>query len=613
MRKWSAVLIALPIGVYVLYVVAIAALLNTSLFAALTDMTDSGETHLRFENATSFIPGKIRVGKLRVLVREPDVELDVDLEGAVVNLDLRALTEKRVRVISLRVDETTVAIRKKVPPPEVEKVGSVAEHERAALAEERRRLANRWTIEVERVELPNIPSIRLEKKELRGKMAIAGAFMLQPGTRAEVYPSRFTVADGNWNDEVTGIQLTSEARIHRFHKARVSGSEVFRYLDARVEGTAKASGLELLNVTLRSLGDYGFGSGEANLAGALEIRKGKIQRGSAIRAERSTIRVSAPSFEFSGKGHLEWKAGSDDSSALHAEISEAKTDVRLGGNRIHGTIKKVVADARILGLDLTSAFTGLSGRLRLVDGRLASGPMAEGTEKFRYQFKARLGGEITAVAGDYPDNEAAPKPSVFTVEIVESKFALPKLGTIEGLGRVAFTVRPVDFRDGRAEFPRLRIDYRGELDGKYPLALAWVSTRANRVFATKKSKVERWEGNGRMKIEDFNGVLSYLSDTDRISGLVRVGLHATEVRGSLDWTISPRETRVTVHDLDSNGIWSGAGTLISEKSPDGSAFETRARFEGKILGFPVGVGVEGSEVDVKLLSGGKPPSDTKRP
>lgn len=612
MKKGLKIVVAIPIGLYVLYVAAIAAILNTPIFGLITEMTDPGKTHLRFESAYSFVPGKIRIGKIRVLVREPDVDLDVLLERAQVSLDFGALAKKRVRITSLLVDETTVAIRTKAATDE----GIVASdplEAPSALARERDRLENRWTIEVERVDLANLLWVKIDEDELRGRMAIAGAFLLQPGAQAEVFPSRFVITDGNWNGDVTNIRLSSEVRIHRFKKARVSGSEVFRYLDARIEATAKTSGLQLLNITLRSLGDYGFGNGEANLAGNVEVRSGKIMGGSAVRAEKSTIRMSAPNFEINGKGRIEWKTdASGEYSTLHARVSDAKADLRIGRNRIQGSVREVIADAKILGLDLPTPFTGLSARLRLRGGRLLSAPLPRsGTNKFRYSVKARLGGELTAVAGEYPDDSFVSKPSRFTVEIDESALAIPKLGTIYGDGRIAFTVRPIDFRDGRVEFPRVRIAYRGELDRKYPFALEWVSTRATRVFATRKKNEERWEGDGRMKIEDFNGVLNYLSDSDRISGIARAGLHATEVLGSFDWAISPLETRVKIRHIDSNGSWSGSGTLVSERNAADSSSETHGRFDGKVLGFPIGVGIAEGDVEVNLSPGEENQSEAK--
>lgn len=604
-------------GVYLSYVAGIALLLNTPLFARLAEMSDPGKTHLAFDRAWSLVPGTIRAAAIRVLVREPDVEIDVELRRARIDLDFGALRTRRIRVTSLRVDETTVAIRKKNPPPDAERIASVREYAQAQLSEERRRLAERWTIDVERVDLRNLPWVKLEEKILRGRMEITGAFLLQPGTQAEVYPSRFTIADGNWNGEITGLRLESEMRIHRFRKSRVNGSEVLRYLDARVSTTAKASGLQFLNVTLRSLSDYGFGDGEANLAATLEVRSGKILPGSEVRADRSTIRLNGPRFDASGKGRLEWKAGKDDDSTLRAEIADAKAEVRFGRNRVEGSVRGIVADVRILGLDLTSAFTGLAGRIRVRDGAFTSTP-AEGSDEspgaFRYSARARVGGEIAAIAGNYPKKgRTLARSSSFAVALDESTIVVPAFGIARGRGRITLAVHPIDFRKGSVDFPRLTVRYRGVLDGKYPLDLAWSSSRVNRLFDGKGPEGDRWRGNGRLRLGNFDGLLKFLADTDRISGLTRLGLHATEVRSAVDWEIAANEARLTVHELDSNGIWSGFGTLVSAKPSVGAPSETRGRFEAKVFGLPVGIGIADKAVEVKLLSGASRPAGTKRP
>jgi hypothetical protein len=590
LRTFLKFIVGIPLGLYGVYVLAIALVLNTPIFPKLAQMTDPSTTHIDFVGAWSFVPGTIHFQTIKVLIREPDIELDVLLHHSLVKLDFKALLHKRARITLLNVGETTVDIRTKNAPAVHEQIGSVADYTRAKLTEEASRLAERWTIDIEKVELPNIPYVKLADKVLRGKMAIFGSFILQPGTQCEIYPSRFTIENGNWNDEITQIHLNSEVRFHRFMKARVSGSEVLRYVDAHLEGTAKTKGLGFVNITLRSLGDYGFGDDAAELAAKIDIRAGKIREGSSFQTEHSRIHLSGPRFDVTGNGGIAWLATGYDSSTLHASIDRANTDVRVGSNRITGTVRQVFADANLVGLDLTSAFSGLSGRLRVIDCRLESSPVrTTETDGLAYRFKAAVNGELSAIAGDFADDEGLPKPSRFTVDIDDSSVTVPKLGTVTGGGQVAIAVRPVDFRAGRVDLPQVQFGYRGQIDGKYPLVVGWKSLRASRIFGTEKMPDEGWQGSGKLKIADFDGILKYLSDTNRISGLVKVGLHATDIRSLIDWKIAPTETKLTVRDVDSNGIWSGSGTLTSEKSASGGPTQTTGDFHAKVLGIPINI------------------------
>jgi hypothetical protein len=51
-----------------------------------------------------------------------------------------------------------------------------------------------------------------------------------------------------------------------------------------------------------------------------------------------------------------------------------------------------------------------------------------------------------------------------------------------------------------------------------------------------------------------------------------------------------------VNDLDSNGIWSGRGSLLSEKEPDGDSKVTGV-FRGKLLGVPVNIDIGKADDD----------------
>lgn len=615
MKKWQKILIGIPVGIYLSYVFAIVIFLNTPIFREVTEMSDDAKTHIELVGAWSLFPGTIHAAIIKVLIREPDVELDVLLHRTRIDIDLQDLLRKQARMPFLHVGETSVAIRKKTAPREARENRPVEVIVREALLQEQERLARRWTISIERVEMPNLSSVKLGGGTLRGKMAIRGSFMLQPGTQAEIYPSSFTIEEGAWNDEITGIQFKSTVQIHRFMKASVSGSEVLRYLQGHLEGNAKANDLRFVNVTLHSLGDYGFGKGDANLSGHFDIRGGKILDGSALRAERSEIQLEGPRFDVAGKGELDWRAnGATNSSTLHAEVHDANTTIRFGGNQIRGSVHRIEADAKILGLDLTNAFTGLSAHLRVEDGRIEGHPIGKiPADRVAYRMKARIGGELSAIAGDYPDFAGLPASSHFAVDLDESNAVIPKLGTIDGAGRVAFKIRPIDFRRGRADLPELNVHYRGQIDGKYPVVLGWTSTHAGRVFGSKNSADDRWEGNGILKLSEFNGLLKYLSDTDRISGLMKTGLHATVVKTVVDWKIAPLETRLNVHDIDSNGIWSAFGTIVSTKPSEDAPAEFSGDFKAKVLGLPIEIGLAGKEVKVKMLSGGKTAADTHRP
>jgi hypothetical protein len=553
-------------------------------------MTDDQKTYLTLDRAWSLIPGTLHAAAIHVNVREPDVELDITLRHAKLAFRFRPLFHQRVEIPYLRVGETTVAIRKKTPPVEkAEPIESPAEKNQRIAAEELLKLRNRWTIEALHIELPDLSEIEFGKKRLRGRMSIAGGFMLQPGTQCEIFPSRFNVDEGTWDNEVSNIHLNVLAQFHHFWKPWLSGSEVFRYLDAHLDGTAKVNGLEFLNVTLRSLGGYGFGSGNANLKTAIDIRGGKILGGSHLHADRSTLRLRGPRFNIDGRGELDWRAEKKgDFSRLHVGLAHAKTEIHLGSNRITGSARKISADAKLFGLDLLSAFSGLSAHLRVQGGKVTSVPTTrDSADAFRYRATGHFDGEIGVVAGEYPDGITLPKPSGFVLHIDGSKVKIPGFGTVTGNGTVSLSLKTVDFRAGRADLPRVKIAYRGEIDAKYPFTLDWTARNASRFFNLNSNDGDLWRGNGILRVGEFQGILDYLRAKKEISALERAGLTATKVHMGLAWDISPGNLHLDIRDLDSNGIWSGSGTVVSEKANDGAPAKTTGGFNGKVLGFPV--------------------------
>jgi hypothetical protein len=585
-----------PLAAYLFYVAAIAATLNTSLFSKITGMENPEETNLTFSAAWSAIPGVIHVRDIRLSVREPTVDIDIDLRGAVVHIDLLRLFDRRVLISELKVEETRVALRMKSEP-------AIAESNPTdPKLEEARRLKERWKIEIAKVDLNHLSTLSFDENHLEGDMAITGAFMLQPGTQCEIFPSHFLIRNGKWNDEIHEIQLDSGVQIHHFMKADVSGSEVFRYLDAKISGSARAENLNLLKITMRTLNDYGFDKTSGKISSEITVRGGELQAGSFLHTEPTEIRLGSPRFDVVGSGEILWDVPKGTTySLLTAKIQNAKTKIRLGQQEIAGSVATVNAEAKLYGLNLEDAFNGITARLKLMGGNIGVNTKDHGqNDEISYSLKTRIEGEISAIAGNIPKDSPPSNPSAFTVILDSISTEIPEIGLLSGKGRITLAVRPVDFRNGSVKFPKLKVQYSGKIEKKYPLVFEWNARETSHSFATAKNTKEFWRGSGILRFEKFSGILDYLSESDRISGVLRTGLSATEVQTPLEWGISKKDTWLRIEDLDSNGIWSGFGSLFSEKAAPGEDAKTRGTFKGKLLGVPIGVRLDPKGFHVKL-------------
>jgi hypothetical protein len=407
---------------YGIYTLGLIVLLNTPLFSHLVDMVDTDHTYLRFDRAWSIVPGTIHARTARLRVREPDVDLDVDLHHVRIHFGFRGLFRREVRMALIHADETSVDIREKIAPAsEVLPPGAVA-------IEEKRRLAERWTIVAERVDLPRLSRVGYESNLLLGEMSVAGSFFLQPGTRCEIYPSTFRIADGNWNDEVVKINLEAQVRFHRFEKMHVAGSEVIRFIDARIEGGGVAK-------TFRT-GAFLYTSPSAPLTTRIEVLAGKPLPGSFATLAESPFRIGIPSLELTGTGNVEWKVDPSSNATL--------------------------------------------------------------------------------------------------------------------LGRI-----------------------QGHVDGKYPYDISWNAPD----FSPS-------HGRAKVDVRSFSGLLDYLRDSKRITAVQRRGLGATRVRALVAWDKTDTGTRIRLREIDSNGIWSAAGTVTATEKKSGDGEKFRGRFDAKILGIP---------------------------
>ncbi len=591
-------LLLLPVAIYVVYVVAVAAILNTPLFAQLTGMTDEKATHLKFSMAYSFIPGKIHVGKVLLALREPGVDLDVHLRGSEIDLELEALTRKELRIRRLDTPRMHVLLRTKKAPKE-----KAADRKEISAEEEKHRQATRWKLWITGIDLRGFEAIEFDQRKLEGEIRIQGGFFLQPGTIAEIFPTSLTVREGRWNGDIEKISLDLLASFDRFAGPRTDGAEVFDYLDAKVSGTGVAQSLDLLNLTLRTLEGYTFGKTQAaNLKTEILVKKGVIQPGSHFRAEKTEVRFDSPTFDFVGTGDAIWEVGEKpDESELRLELTNAKTEIRLSEKQtLKGSIRRVSGNARLRGLTLADPFSGLAGKIRITDGNVSVGTdrPAKGAAKStdaEFALAARLRGELTAIAGKIESNWIPRGRSNLKVWIDRSRIAIPDLGIIRGNGLVAVSVKPIDFRTYEAEFPSLQFDYSGKIADQYSFDFRWRSNRSTRRFPSAGDRPGNFEGQGLLEISKVNEILKFLSDSDKIPKLAAVALGATEMRAAIEWDFTEAEKWLRTKEVDSNGIWKGWGAVIFTDQ------ETRGAFEGRVAGIPIGIGLGGPDVRFKLL------------
>lgn len=591
----------LVMGLYLFYFFVVALFLNTPLFTKVTGMSDPELTQITFQNAWSIYPGRLYSGSVVVAIRDPNVSSRILLENANILFDFGKLFKREVNIQSLHVRKTDVFFHMKTPDEKQNHRAKYSKPEDAikpSEIEEAQMQNEGWKIIIAGIDLAQVDAIRFDDQKLSGQISVAGEFKLHPKVSAEVGPAVLRIRDGKWNEDLTSIQAEAKVRFLPWSVIRTSGPGIYENLDAEIQGTATAESLKILDVTLRSLGEYGFGAGAAKMKAKVAIQKGRLLPGSMLAAAESSINFKSPRLNIEGKGEIGWSVPEHgDFSQLTLKASEAKANVQLSKRMaITGVVPKVEAEARLDGLFIPDAFSGIQVTLKIQESKL------EATTKSEEPWKihARIGGEVRAIAGNVKDARKKGLRSRLQLDIVDSQVKLKQFGKIQGAGTLILFLDPIDFRDGKAVVPEAVLDYHAKIQDQYAFQLRMTNRDLERVFGSSRKSADHWDGKTRLEIGGFDEILRFLADNDQIPGLVKSVLTAKTMKTALEWQFAPESLWMRANSIKSEGAWSAWGTYVA-----GNGEVPLGVFEAKVVGIPVGVGLVDDELKVKVLPGKK--------
>ncbi len=230
------------------------------------------------------MPGRIHVRGLRLATRSSSTEWTISADRAAIELDLRALRRRIVRIRTLRGDGVRSELRRRqgeVPPRPPRRPSSGKPP---------------WTFELARIELEHVRQLRFAGLRLVGDGRLDGALRIVSGREVRLSPTRLRMAGAQLlrgtRVLVSGLDLDAEATLGPYAPRQHRGLAAWDFVDARLAARGRVDELPLL---AKVTGPRPATPGA--LVAELRVARGRLTPGSRLRltAPSATPRSRSPS------------------------------------------------------------------------------------------------------------------------------------------------------------------------------------------------------------------------------------------------------------------------------------------------------------------------------
>ncbi|HTO75758.1 MAG TPA: hypothetical protein VMQ61_06745 [Thermoanaerobaculia bacterium] len=315
----AAILVALP-AAFLLHAAAARRLLAAGTLKRLLN-TQPEMSAMDWDEATSLIPGRVRVRGFRLYGNDGSVAWSLRLEEARLTYSVLELAARRFHVtalsgsgLSFRAEPTTI-----IPRPE-----------------QRGASGSPWTVRVDAISVGRVFEIRIGSYRFEGTARLAGRFRLTPHRAAEVGPAEITIASGTLRlgpDPMLELEPGGRiaARIAAWDPRELPGSAVWRRVSGRVRLRGTVAGLDFLDHYLGNSPSVRFAGGKGRARVDAEMGNGVAKGGARLSA--ANVRAMGAGFRLAG-------------------------DVRAGIRLVHGPLEGGAVDLSGSEVDLTEVSQG---------------------------------------------------------------------------------------------------------------------------------------------------------------------------------------------------------------------------------------------------------------
>jgi hypothetical protein len=312
--RWIALRVLLVLGgLAAFYLLLGNVLIKSALLKRLANSSPS--VQLDYASAYTIFPGRVHVQALRLRSEDYNVQFEVTIESATVDVSLLELASKKFHALRVRAEGVSFRARHKVhtvgldarrlaayppiagfsdPPLYVGKAPAPIPESEYDL----------WEIALDDVE-GSVKEIWILEHRFLGKARVKGGFGMRPARFFQVLPSRLELESGAMSiagvPTLRDVKGTIDCDVARTDVQRITGLQVFRTFSANLVLSGARGDLAAANVyTEPRLGVTAGGSLRAQAR--VRLRRGVIERGSSIelasedlvlRRERERLRGAA--------------------------------------------------------------------------------------------------------------------------------------------------------------------------------------------------------------------------------------------------------------------------------------------------------------------------------
>ncbi len=587
-------------GTWLIYMIAVAIVLNTNIFGQLTGMDNPELTHVKFSGAFSPYPGLLLSSRATVFISDQNVSVSVHLKDLTIRFDLKPIQNKLIRVTSLNVKSAWINLGMKTPEQSITHISKYTEVKDVNLDLKRERgreaLKNHVKLVFESLSIDRISHIETSIGKFNGELSLNGGFRIQPGAEVEVFPTDLIIKNGTLPGQFSSIQGKIHVQFDPFFIPDAPGNAVFQFVNAKLDLNGIVESLGFLNLTLRKLPTYQLSQGQTRVSMNLDVDHGRMLPGSGMVTDPSYVILQNPDIRATGNGQLNWKVLPQDTSELTAKLKGIRIRA-IKDNSQQGTVSNLDLKLTLYGTNLIDAFHGVASDLRLSNiGWNLESPLGKGNRKKNVSFHGRVegNGRILGVSGVLPKAaERFWKGQTTRLNLKLTPFELTTsfLPLTSITGSLNVLAKPIDFSVSTLIIPEIKTDLDIAVAGYGSTKATGTISNTNYLLAP----FHQWKGHLNLVLEDTSPFVKALRDQDKLGAVLGTFAQVRNLSHNVDWEMGDEYSWFRFNEVNSNGIWKAYGSLIN------NAQGLLGAFEVKVASVPVGIRIFPDKTDVKLL------------
>lgn len=306
------------------------------------------ELLLQYDEASSWIPGLIRIRGLSMRGSDPNVQWFFRMEKATISISLLDLLHKRFHATRVRAEGLVFRLREKQSKSETSAAHVALLPQIAGFSDPPLQAAEAepppvpeaaakgyWTIQVEDLVADPAPDIWVEIYRFRGRARVSGGFSLHPHTRARIGPAAVEFLTGSFllgseQPILTDASGRGDCDIDPYDPKAIAGKEVWRKISGNIRVEGQLEDIRFLNHYLRHGPDPRLSGGGGKAHGDIRFDHGFGSGGAEFELPRVAFRYKEGTVRGRASGRLKvprWDVVHDDMeiSGSHVALSNVVT------------------------------------------------------------------------------------------------------------------------------------------------------------------------------------------------------------------------------------------------------------------------------------------------